>query len=88
MASSGTGQISMLADLLRKQAGQKTTPHNARPGFGRGMSGQRGAQPFKGRNPRAGENKEQETLKSPIMQAFLKKQTARTPITDSLRGAR
>ncbi len=86
MASSGTGQISMLADLLKKREGQKTTPKTAFAGWSRGMKGQRGAQLFKGRNPRAAENKEQEVLDSPIMKAYLQKNTGGTPILNSLKG--
>lgn len=86
MASNGSGQISMLSDMLKKQQGAKNTPKNALEGWSRGMKGQMGQKLFKGRNASAGLNKEREVLQSPIMKSFMEQNTPRTPITNALRG--
>jgi len=79
MASGGSGQLSVLADLLKKQQNAKNQNRKSKPGWGRPTYGSTGAQPFKGRNSQAGLNKEREMLNSPIMQEFMRKPT---PIFD------
>lgn len=86
MASGGTGQLSLLADKVRKLQTMKNRNRNTRPGWGKPSTGSTGAKPFKSRNSQAGLNKEMETLQSPIMKEFMKSQTPDTPITNSLRG--
>jgi hypothetical protein len=88
MASNGSGQVSMLADMLKKQQGSKFTPKGAFEGWSRGMKGQLGQKLFKGRNASAGLNKEREVLQSPIMKSFMERNTPQTPITNMLRGGR
>jgi hypothetical protein len=86
MASQGSGQLSVLADMMKKMDKTKNTPKNAFPGLGRRSSGSMGSKLFKPRNSQAGLNKESETLNSPIMHSFMAKLSPGTPITDSLKG--
>lgn len=79
MASGGSGQLSVLADLVKKMQGKKNQNKKSKSGWARPAYGSTGAQPLKERNSQAGLDKERETLNSPIMQSFLKKPN---PIAD------
>lgn len=87
--------LSVLAQMVKKMQGMKNVPHSAgqrapfgttQKGFARGAKMSTGAVPFKGRNPYAGEQKEQEFMRSPIMKAYLRKSIPRTPISDWSKG--
>ncbi len=87
MATGQSGQLSLLADKVRKLQTLKNRNKKTRPGFAKGSSGSMGAKMFQGRNSQAGLNKEQETLQSPIMDQFMKQQNPKTPVTNMLRGS-
>jgi hypothetical protein len=86
MASQGSGQLSVLADMAKKMDKSKNMTKGAFPGFGRKSSGSMGSKLFKGRNSQKNLQTEQETLNSPIMKAFTQKLNPGTPITNSLKG--
>jgi len=86
MASQGSGQLSVLADMAKKMDKAKNTPKGAFPGFGRKSAGSTGSKLFKGRNSQKNLSTEQETLNSPIMKAFTQKLSPQTPITNALKG--
>ena len=81
MASGGSGQLSVLADLVKKMQGAKNKNRKSKSGWARPAYGSTGANPLKERNSEAGLNKEKEVLNSPIMQSFLRKPT---PIADKM----
>ena len=86
MASEGSGQLSVLADMVKKMDKSKNTPKGAFKGFGRKSAGSMGAKLFKGRNSQKNLQTEQDTMNSPIMKQFMAKLTPQTPITNSLKG--
>ena len=86
MATGQSGQLSLLADKVKKLQTLKNRNRNTKPGWGKPSTGSTGAKPFKGRNPQAGLQKEMETLNSPIMKEFMQQSTPQTPITNALRG--
>jgi hypothetical protein len=85
MPADGSGQLSLLADRVRKMATAKNKNRRSARGWGKLATGTTGAKQFQGRNSQADLGKEQQTLQSPIMQSFLQSSTPQTPITDMLK---
>ena len=81
MASGGSGQLSVLADFVKKMQGNKNKNRKSKTGWARPAYGSTGSVGLKERNSEAGLDKEKETLNSPIMQSFLRKPT---PIADKM----